>query len=101
MNIAQPGLRFLTTAVSRGSEISDETARGIDLEVKALLQEAHERAKVILTEHRAQLDVLARELLEKETLERDAVAAVLGSRGRPPILGQVIAHPTVAGGGSR
>ena len=101
INIAQPGFRFLTPGVSHGTDISDETARTIDLEVKALLQEAHEKAKVILVDHRSQLDLLARELLEKETLERDAVAAVLGARGRAPTSTQVLDHPAVAGGGSR
>lgn len=101
INIAEQGYRFLTPALGRGTDISDETARAIDLEVKALLQEAHERAKVILIEHRPQLEVLAHQLLEKETLERDAVKAVLGARSRAPTSNQVIVHPAVAGGASR
>jgi cell division protease FtsH len=101
VNIAEPGPRFLPAALVRGADISDETAHAIDMEVKALLMEAHRRAKAILIEHRAQLDVLAHELLDKETLERDAVAAVLGAPDGAPVSTARVVYPAIAGGGSR
>ncbi len=56
---------------------SEKTAQLIDQEVAQLIKESVERAKVILTENRKYLDKLAQELLEKETLESEEVAAIL------------------------
>ncbi len=56
---------------------SDATAEKIDQNVKALLEEAATRARVVLRENRKSLDKLAAALLENETLEEDAVHAIL------------------------
>ncbi|OMQ39296.1 ATP-dependent zinc metalloprotease FtsH [Pseudomonas putida] len=47
---------------------SEQTAREIDLGIRALLDEAYERAKALLASRRADLEAGARLLLEKETL---------------------------------
>jgi cell division protease FtsH len=47
---------------------SPETAREIDVAVRALIEKAFERASAILTRHRRELDAVAAKLLEKETL---------------------------------
>ncbi|MCS6854715.1 MAG: ATP-dependent zinc metalloprotease FtsH [Elioraea sp.] len=61
--------RFLGLPIEGGGRrFSEETAREIDLAVKDLVREAHERAKAILAERRAELDRLAAELLKRETL---------------------------------
>ncbi len=61
--------RFLGLPIEGGGRrFSEETAREIDLAVKELVREAHERAKAILAERRAELDRLAAELLKRETL---------------------------------
>lgn len=61
--------RFLGLPIEGGGRrFSEETAREIDLAVKELVREAHERAKAILAERRAELDRLAAELLRRETL---------------------------------
>ena len=60
---------------------SQETAREIDIEVKKLLDDAHNKATAMLNEHHDQLELLARELLEKETL---SVAEVRQLIGMPP-----------------
>lgn len=56
---------------------SDSTAEKIDANVKALLQQAADRARVVLQKNRASLDALAKALLEAETLEEDAVRTIL------------------------
>jgi cell division protease FtsH len=56
---------------------SEETARIADAEVAALLNASHDRVHVTLLARRSQLDSLARVLLEKETLDRAAIDAVL------------------------
>ena len=61
--------RFLGLPVEGGGRrFSEETAREIDLAVKGLVAEAHERAKAILAERRGELDRLAEVLLARETL---------------------------------
>ena len=49
-------------------DYSEQTAREIDLGIRALLDEAYQRAKALLESRRADLDEGARLLLEKETL---------------------------------
>ena len=59
-------------------ESSEATAREIDIEVKKLIDEAHERALKILTDNRHELEKLAQTLLEKETLSAKEVDILLG-----------------------
>ncbi|NTW61625.1 ATP-dependent zinc metalloprotease FtsH [Candidatus Saccharibacteria bacterium] len=56
---------------------SDETAREIDKEVASLMVESAKRAEEVILKNRKFLDKLAKELLEKETLEEDEVAEIL------------------------
>jgi cell division protease FtsH len=62
---------------------SDDTAKQIDVEVKALMQEARDRARAVLTHNREKLDALAKALLAEETLEEDAVGKVLSGASLP------------------
>ncbi|MGZ4132263.1 MAG: ATP-dependent zinc metalloprotease FtsH [Actinomycetota bacterium] len=59
-------------------DYSDRVAFEIDQEVRQLIDEAHDVALDILTEHRAKLDELADLLVEHETLDRDDVAKFFG-----------------------
>jgi cell division protease FtsH len=63
--------------VTRG-EYSERTAQSIDEEVRRLLGESEQRVRATLTERRAQLDGLARLLLEHETVERSELLILLG-----------------------
>ena len=62
-------LLFLGREVSRSNDISPETARLIDSEVKRLIDEGLAAATRLLTEHRATLEKMADLLVEKETLD--------------------------------
>ena len=56
----------------------------MDAEVRTLLDQAHAEAHWVLTENRDVLDRLAYELLEKETLTQEAIAAIFADvRKRP------------------
>lgn len=59
-------------------DCSPETAREIDGEVKRILDEAYDGAKKILAEHRDQLDMVARELVQRETLDAGTFAKLIG-----------------------
>ena len=64
---------FLGYQVSRQQSVSEETNRKIDSEVRKLVETGLEEARAILTEKRADLEVLARGLLEFETLTGDEI----------------------------
>jgi cell division protease FtsH len=53
-------------------EYSEETSRDIDAEIKRIIDEAHQRAREILKEKKAQLDKVAQILLEKEVITGDS-----------------------------
>jgi cell division protease FtsH len=74
---------FLGHSVARTQNISEETARKIDAEVKRLVQAGHSEAKRILTERLDDLHVLAKALLEYETLTGDEIGNAL--KGIPPV----------------
>jgi cell division protease FtsH len=59
---------------------SEATAQAIDEEVKALVDEARDRAVSLLREKRAQLDEMAEALLEDEVLGPEALLRILGER---------------------
>src|SRR6187401_1286628 len=71
MNPAIGNLSFFDSKQSEYSfqkPYSDATAEKIDIEVKNIIDGAYERTKGLLTQHRKHLEVIAKELLEKEIL---------------------------------
>ncbi len=70
---------FLGREFGHQANYSEEVAAAIDREVRGLIDEAHDRARAILAHHRDTLDQLARELVEKETLDSYELAGILGS----------------------
>jgi cell division protease FtsH len=62
------GQVFLGEDLMHTREYSDETARVIDEEVERILREQEDRARQILTDYRAALDLVAKALLEEETI---------------------------------
>ncbi len=68
---------FLGRDYAERQDYSAETAKRIDDEVERIMHEAHERARAVLEARRAQMDTMARVLLERETVEGEAVVALL------------------------
>ncbi|CCQ91465.1 Cell division protease FtsH [Nitrospina gracilis 3/211] len=75
---------FLGKDFSAQKNFSDETAKLIDLEVKALVMGGYNRAKELLTENRDALERLAVALLEQETLDLDEIKAIIKNRPLDP-----------------
>jgi len=69
-------LVFLGREIGEQRNYSEEVAESIDKEVRRLVQEAHDRAREIVTEYRAKLDELAKRLIEKETVDATEFAAM-------------------------
>jgi AFG3 family protein len=59
---------------------SEETGKMIDEEVRKLIAEAYVRTKNLLTEKRREVEILAKELLEKEVLFQSDVETLIGKR---------------------
>jgi cell division protease FtsH len=69
---------FLGRDITRTEDYSPETAREIDLEIRRIIDETERRVTGILTANRDKLELLARKLLEVETLSAQQVYALLG-----------------------
>jgi cell division protease FtsH len=62
--------------IPAGSEVSPETQKLVDAEVRRIVEESHKEVVALLKKNRDKLDSLARALLQHETLdEEDAYAA--------------------------
>lgn len=59
---------------------SEATAERIDVEVKKIIDNAFERTKNLLREHREHLEIIAKELLEKEILFQSDLERLIGKR---------------------
>ncbi|HXG52818.1 MAG TPA: ATP-dependent zinc metalloprotease FtsH [candidate division Zixibacteria bacterium] len=68
---------FLPVPVQTPREYSERTAQAIDEEVNRILSEAYAKVQEILGSYRPALDALATVLLEKETIERPMLQAIL------------------------
>ena len=67
--------------------ISEELATNVDREVQKFLNEAFERTKAILTEHRAELDQLADKLVELEKINQDQFLEIMKGAQQPASVG--------------
>jgi hypothetical protein len=67
------GAVFLGEDLVHTRDYSDDTARVIDEEVERILREEEDRARKVLSEHRAGLEAVARALLAEETLDGSEV----------------------------
>ncbi len=68
---------FLGEDFGHQREYSEETARAIDTEVERLLRDAEEHCVQILTTNRTALDLVARALLEHETISGSEVSRLI------------------------
>lgn len=60
---------FLGRDIGKSSNISEETASKIDKEIKKLIDEAYNRAELLLTENISKLNAVTDVLLEKEKID--------------------------------
>jgi cell division protease FtsH len=72
---------------------SEETARIVDSEVLRIIGECHDEARRLLTKHRGELDVLARALLERESLDEEEILEVTGLPSAPPLENRKVPVP--------
>jgi cell division protease FtsH len=71
------GAPFLGRDMHSEPDYSDDIARQIDVEIRRIIEDAYQRAKDILSEHRHDLENITQILLRRETIERDEFLRLL------------------------
>ena len=74
---------FLGHSVTRTQNLSDETQKLVDEEIHKVVEEGYQRAREIMEEHIEDLHVIAKGLLEYETLSGQEIINLLN--GQPPV----------------
>ncbi len=73
--------RFLNIGGDGRPDYSEATARAVDAEIRRILEAAHARVRRTLEARRPTLEALARLLIEREVVDRDALAGLLAAEG--------------------
>ncbi len=84
------GMVFLGEDLMHSRDYSDDTARVVDEEVEHILRRQEDRARDLLSELRGGLDLVARALLEKETIDGAEVGRLVDQAA-----GRVVRAPKV------
>lgn len=75
---------FIGRDMAQQRDYSEATAQQIDREVRAIVEAAHNEAYKALTTNRKVLDALAKELMERETLNQEEIAVIFKSVKKLP-----------------
>ena len=76
---------FLGRSVTQHKQMSDDTARLIDLEVKRIVEAAHQRALELVESHLDILHLMADALIRYETIDSDQIDQIMeGHEPDPP-----------------
>ncbi|MFI8376032.1 ATP-dependent zinc metalloprotease FtsH [Pseudomonas helleri] len=73
---------YLGRGGGQSANVSGETAKLIDSEVRSIIDHCYNTAKQILTENRDKLDAMADALMKYETIDADQIDDIMA--GRPP-----------------
>ncbi|MFM8926882.1 MAG: ATP-dependent zinc metalloprotease FtsH [Rhodoluna sp.] len=76
VSYGKAGEVFIGRDMAQTKDYSDLTAETIDKEIRAILDAAHDEAYKAITLNRKVLDAMARELMERETLNADDIAKI-------------------------
>jgi cell division protease FtsH len=87
---------FLGREFGHRREVSERTAEVVDDEVKRFLDEAHEKARKLLNDHRELLERIALALLERETIDREDIDFLALGKALPPMAPSVPPAPSAS-----
>ena len=77
---------FLGKDYGNTKDYSEKTAERIDEEVSKIMKNAHDRAVMILSNNKEQMDTMAEVLIERETIEGEACQALLDNKWQEYVL---------------
>jgi cell division protease FtsH len=75
---------FLGRSITQHKHVSDDTARRIDVEVREIIDVAHEKAKSLLDSHLENLHLMADALIKYETINGDQIDQIMEGREPDP-----------------
>ena len=76
---------FLGRDIAHQANYSETTAHRIDNEIQHFVTVAGERVEKLLKDYESELHIVAKALLERDTLSRDEVAALIAGETLPPL----------------
>ena len=76
---------FLGLEIMNRRDVSEHTSQLVDQEVKGFLDEAHDRARTVIEQHRELLERIAQALLDRETLDREEIELIGRGEELPPL----------------
>ena len=82
---------FLSRAMPRQSNISEETMRAVDLEIRHILETQYAIARKLIEDNRDKMEAMAQALLKWETIDADQIDDIMA--GKPPREPRVIEPP--------
>ena len=75
---------FIGRDMAQQRDYSEKTAQDIDVEIRKFVEAAHEEAYAALSLNRNILDAMAKELMEKETLQQEEIAKIFAKVKKLP-----------------
>ncbi len=78
----EEGEVFLGRSVTQHKNVSDETARSIDQEIRSVIDSNYQRAKKILEDSQDKLHAMAEALMKYETIDAGQLSRIM--KGEPP-----------------
>ena len=88
---------FLGRSVTKTTNISEETMRHVDTEVRRIIDEQYALARRLIEEHSDKMHALAKALLDWETIDKEQIEDIMA--GRPPRPPSLIAPAPSTGSG--
>ncbi|MBK9246292.1 MAG: ATP-dependent zinc metalloprotease FtsH [Burkholderiales bacterium] len=73
---------FLGRSITKTVNMSEETMRKVDAEIRRIIDEQYALARRLIEEHRDQVEVMAKALLDWETIDAEQIDDIVN--GRPP-----------------
>ena len=79
---------FLGRDMGAEPDYSEEIAREIDDEIRRVIEEAHERARSVLSEHMDELHQISELLIERETIDKDQFERLLAGESADSVFAE-------------
>jgi cell division protease FtsH len=90
---------FLGRSVTRQTNVSEETMRKVDAEIRRIIDEQYALARKMIEENRDKIEAMTKALLEFETIDADQIKDIMEGRApRPPKPSSMPFRPNKSGG---
>src|SRR5690348_1086814 len=95
---------FLGRAITRTVNMSEETMRNVDAEIRGIIDQQYALARKLIEENRDKVEAMAKALLEYETIDSEQIGDIVAGKPprppkptAPPSAGTTIAPGTMGG----